>query len=401
MDSKELYQKRDEGHTPSTLWKIDSTPYETQDVATQRKFQDELIQAYKDFRVWQKEGKPKNLPNKALDLTFFNEVLVSSTAATKILKHAKFGLDQGMRNSDFPAEVMGCLIGHCPETTLKKKEKGVIVVVDSFALPCKGGAHSVDVDPATVEALDSIQNLLEKRDPRLRVVGWYHSHPFDAEANKHHCFFSQTDVSTQTASQKGIEEHGGLPYVGIVVDPFTSLRKRQFYMGAYRSFPDGETNPICMRVPDGKIVSDEKIATKRWRSAWNRYYELKITFFATKQVESMFKLLYWYNGVAHADRPDPSKQAEYRIEVRSSLGEAASHAVVKSHGGRSKRNGRLGRPIGGGSKVEAVDVLSQALSDAVAAATKAADARALMQLKQVAKDKLFAAPHLETGASSE
>ena len=87
------------------------------------------------------------------------------------------------------------------------------------------------------------------------------------------------------------------------------------------------------------------------------------------------------------------------------------------------------------------DVLSQALSDAVAAAAKAADARALMQLKQVlryvrhvfpilavtlnlaftlsvanapssslservphvqvAKDKLFAAPHLETTASSE
>lgn len=73
---------------------------------------------------------------------------VSSTAATKILKHAKSGVDQGMRNSDFPAEVnertpdeqmhyntristcmqvMGCLIGHCPETTLKKKKNGVIV----------------------------------------------------------------------------------------------------------------------------------------------------------------------------------------------------------------------------------------------------------------------------------
>lgn len=40
---------------------------------------------------------------------------------------------------------------------------------------------------------------------------------------------------------------------GIVVDPFTSLGKRQFYMGAYRAFPDGETNPVCMRVPDGKV----------------------------------------------------------------------------------------------------------------------------------------------------
>lgn len=399
----DLYKKKDEGHTPSSVWKIDSSPYKTLDREAQVKFQDELIDAYSEFRVWQKEGKPKKEPLKCLDMTFFNEVMVSSNAATKILKHAKDGVDQGMRNSDFPAEVMGCLIGHCPETSLKKKN-GVIVVVDSLALPCKGGAHSAETDPATVEALDSINNLLEKRDNNLQVVGWYHSHPFDPEAFKHHCFFSQTDVSTQTLSQKGVEERGGIPQVGIVVDPFTSQQQQQFYMGAYRAFPDGETNPVCMRVPDGRIISDQKEATRRWRMAWNRYYELKITFFATKQVESMFKLLYWYNGVAHADRPDPSKEADYRIEVRSSLGEASSLAV-SSHGGGRKRHGRSGRPQSGGNrkkKVEPLDTLTQALDDAVAAAAKAADARALMQLKQVAKDKMFAAPALDaTAASSE
>lgn len=373
----ELYQKVKAGHTPSSVWKINSDPYTTK--KSQGAFQEELISKYKDFRNWQSKGKKKGEASP-LDMTFFDEVLVSGTAAIKMLKHANEGANKGLRRSDFPAEVMGCLIGHCPESTLDKKN-GRIVIVDSMPLPCKGGAHSAEPDPRTGEALSLINDLVEKRDPSLYVCGWYHSHPFDPEANKHHCFYSQIDVQTHTFYQKTVEERDGVPYVGIVVDPYTSFHHKKFYMGAYRTFPDGETNPVCLKCPDGKIAQNKLMARTRWRNAWNRYYELKITFFATQQVENMFKLLYWYNGVADTDHPDPQKQLKRRQQAKIHLSEAASLAAG-SFGSRSHIIKRASQ--------KSEDSLVASLGAAVKATTQFADSRALMQLKEVAKNKLFA-----------
>ena len=40
---------------PYVITQIDSSPYKTLDREAQVKFQDELIDAYSEFRVWQKE----------------------------------------------------------------------------------------------------------------------------------------------------------------------------------------------------------------------------------------------------------------------------------------------------------------------------------------------------------
>ncbi len=93
---------------------------------------------------------------------------------------------------------MGLLIGRPDISDLGQ----TMIVSDAFPLPVEGIETRVVTDDEKVmgymtELADTLE--LTRRD---RIVGWYHSHPFDVDVHSQ-CFFSSTDVSTQMSYQVG------------------------------------------------------------------------------------------------------------------------------------------------------------------------------------------------------
>ena len=171
-----------------------------------------------------------------------------------MLQHAMVGIKQGVEKQGKPIEVMGVLVGYCDY------ESNDIVVVDARPVPCVGGAHSAEPDPETAIAMANISDELESLyGEALVIIGWYHSHPFDVvqDSAQHHCRFSAIDVETQAMLQRQYDYFEGIPFIGIVVDPLTSLARRQFHIGAYRTYtPRGVTwkNPTVGETPDGFVL---------------------------------------------------------------------------------------------------------------------------------------------------
>ena len=140
-------------------------------------------------------------------------------------------------------------------------QQNTIVAVDARRVPCRGGAHSAEPDPETGIAMSDIADELDELyGGSLQVVGWYHSHPFDEvkdSPHQHHCRFSAIDVDTQQRMQRQFDYMAGGPFVGIVVDPLTSLARRKFHIGAYRTYtPNGVADPEVSspaQTPDGCV----------------------------------------------------------------------------------------------------------------------------------------------------
>jgi COP9 signalosome complex subunit 5 len=197
-------------------------------------------------------------------------VCVSVLAAMKMLTHAKQGVQDGIAATGVPVEVMGLLFGYPGDTV------DTLIVQDAFPVPCKGGPHSAEMDPQTPLYMQDLGELLEQTRPHGTVCGWYHSHPFEPlpEVDGHHCWFSDTDVSNQNQWQTLWESMAGRPFVGVVVDPQTSMLRNKLQLAAFRNFPPYHTNSAD--CPDGRPLATETQRTARWGSAWRAYYELQI-----------------------------------------------------------------------------------------------------------------------------
>ena len=127
------------------------------------------------------------------DATYFKRVAVSPAASTKMLAHAQRGCEAGVKAGGKPLEVMGLLLGY-PNADASKRR---LVVTDALPLPVTGFETSVVADDDNVvNYMIALSDLVEKTR-KERLMGWYHSHPFDVDEDHDNCFFSSTDLSTQ------------------------------------------------------------------------------------------------------------------------------------------------------------------------------------------------------------
>ena len=245
----------------------------------------------------------------------FCKVSVSPSALFKILSHCQSGVDKG-RNSETksgnPIEVMGLLLGR-PDVTVS----GRLVVTDAFPLPIEGFETRVVADDDHVHNhMIELSTSLE-HTRKEKVMGWYHSHPFDVGAQSH-CFLSSTDISTQLLWQRS-EDPQGNPFVAIVVDPLRSIHKGRPELKAFRCYPPEYASPVANECPDGSIVADEQSRIAIWGAAWNRYYELEVEYFmsqsAKKVMSTLTQSFLWMRNLGHTPSLEKERQAEFPVKI--------------------------------------------------------------------------------------
>ncbi len=276
-------------------------------------------------------------------------VRVSGLAAVKMLMHSMRGIDEGIASEQGkPVEVMGVLFGYRDTST-----PSTIVVIDAFPVKCKGGPHSAVMDPDTASYMAALGESLEATRPNGKICGWYHSHPFEPLPEKHHCWFSSTDVQNQNQWQIMTERHGD-PFIGIVVDPQTSLLKRKIHMSAFRNFPQGYKGDNPNECPDGKTDHDDNSRKLRWGAAWRSYYELKMSFFTSSTNAKLLSVLsrkyLWISELSQSDANDPQHRARFPTRVQSAANQCqhASRFVRQGASLSLGGGGRGGRGGGGG-----------------------------------------------------
>eukprot|EP00633_Aureoumbra_lagunensis_P002094 CAMPEP_0197295624 /NCGR_PEP_ID=MMETSP0890-20130614/36061_1 /TAXON_ID=44058 ORGANISM="Aureoumbra lagunensis, Strain CCMP1510" /NCGR_SAMPLE_ID=MMETSP0890 /ASSEMBLY_ACC=CAM_ASM_000533 /LENGTH=397 /DNA_ID=CAMNT_0042771707 /DNA_START=839 /DNA_END=2032 /DNA_ORIENTATION=- len=220
------------------------------------------------------------------DPTYFRRVMISPTASVKMLSHAYAGCEEGMRSGGKPLEVMGMCLG-CPHPEVKD----AFVVSDVFPLPVTGfETRVVADDESVINYMIELSEMVEK-SRKERLMGWYHSHPFDIDESHNHCFLSSTDLSTQLAWQNA-EDPNGNPFLAIVIDPLRSFAKNKAEIGAFRAYPPAYSSPTP-RAPDFSAVDDESTSktVERWGNCWNRYYELHVEYFMSSQAKTIIDAL--------------------------------------------------------------------------------------------------------------
>lgn len=223
------------------------------------------------------------------DAKHFSSVAVAPSAIFKILSHCQSGVDKGMKQGNGnPIEVMGLLLGK-PDTNTEDGGSGKLIVTDAFPLPIEGFETRVVADDDNVHnhmimLSDSLESTRQEK-----VMGWYHSHPFDVGTHSH-CFLSGTDISTQLLWQRS-EDPAGNPFLAIVVDPLRSLHKNRPELKAFRCYPPEYASPVHNECPDGSIVADEQSRIAMWGAAWNRYYELEVEFFMSNSAQKVMNTL--------------------------------------------------------------------------------------------------------------
>ena len=225
------------------------------------------------------------------------------------------------------------------------EDEECLVITDSFATPCKGGAHSSDPDQRTGGYRSEYEEIYGFTNPRVKQVGWYHSHPFEPlndtkSCTTHHCWFSAIDVGTQTQAQ-GIYDRMGMPYVGIVVDPQTSLERRQIHFGCFRVYNrtgDDSSKIPDNRTPDGKSLSDfgESANNARWGDQWNKYYALDVCFFTNEHNKKTLSILNapygWIDDIVLMK----SSNSDFKQRLNRKLGafeKDCSHLCERMHNG--------------------------------------------------------------------
>ena len=185
------------------------------------------------------------------DIKLYRRVRLSGVAAAKILIHAKRGCDEGVAATGRPTEIMGMLFGYADT-----KSEGTVVITDAFEIPLAGSCHDIapfQPNPATNSmgqeffyfygedtpgGYEGLAAELKRTRPEGLFCGWYHSHPFEPVSGADHCWFSGIDVGTQT-TQQTVFEKDGQPFVGLVVDPQTSLKEGRPHFGAFRCYDRG------------------------------------------------------------------------------------------------------------------------------------------------------------------
>ncbi|KAJ1459817.1 COP9 signalosome complex subunit 5A [Pelagophyceae sp. CCMP2097] len=218
------------------------------------------------------------------DVKYFKRVMVSPVASVKMLMHTYSGCEEGMRQGGKPLEVMGMLLG-CPSDT----HPDTLVVTDVFPLPVTGfETRVVADDESVINYMIELSEMIE-RTRKERIMGWYHSHPFDVDEAHNHCFLSSTDMSTQLAWQNA-EDGNGNPFLAIVIDPLRSFAKNRAEIGAFRAYPPNHNAPAG-ETPDGKVIPEEAKRVERWGACWGRYYELTVEYFISEQAKIIIDVL--------------------------------------------------------------------------------------------------------------
>jgi COP9 signalosome complex subunit 5 len=248
-------------------------------------FDDAKVDAVRSANSWMAEVK------------YFKRVIISPSAAMKMMMHAQSGVDKGLSSSGKPLEVMGLLLGR-PDTDDERR----IIISDAQPLPVEGFETRVVADDVNVInymiALSESMELTRKE----RFCGWYHSHPFDL-APDGHCYLSSTDITTQLHWQRSEDPHGN-PWLAIVIDPLRSVAKAKPELKAFRVFPP-EYNHVTDETPDGSVIKDDRLRVEKWGVAWNRYYTLDISYFmsglATNTLNILRKKTMWMNVLCSSE----------------------------------------------------------------------------------------------------
>ena len=272
----------------------------------------------------------------------FQDVSVAPSALFKILSHCQSGVDKGRRSSKSgnPIEVMGLLLGR-PATA----RAGRLVVTDAFPLPIEGFETRVVADD------DNVHNHMIQLSTSLeytrkeKVMGWYHSHPFDLGARSH-CFLSSTDISTQLLWQRS-EDPQGNPFVAIVVDPLRTIYKGRPEIKAFRVYPPEYASPVTNECPDGSIVADEQERIAMWGAAWNRYYELNVEYFmsqsAKKVMSTLTQSFLWIRTLGHTSMLETERQTEFPIAVCNCADRLKKLKISLGNGNNSGSSSSSGR----------------------------------------------------------
>tara|TARA_B110000091_G_C13731923_1_gene439443 strand:- start:44 stop:907 length:864 start_codon:yes stop_codon:yes gene_type:complete len=231
-------------------------------------------------------------------------------------------------------QVMGMLIGR-PSTDPKNPH--AMVVTDAFPLPVEGIETRVeanaDAQIAMVELSESIEVTREER-----IMGWYHSHPFDVQENPMY-FFSSTDCQNQVVWQRGEDKHGN-PFVGIVIDPLRSLAKGRPEMGSFRAFLPSYSQSTPMS-PDGIPVTsaNKSEVMERWGATWNRYYLMDTQYFMSdltkRMVDILAKNFTWISVLSVSLKND----VEYKQQLAHRIGTIAATIGGSGNGGKGKTGG--------------------------------------------------------------
>ena len=200
------------------------------------------------------------------------------------MTHCHSGVEKGRKKGGNPIEVMGLILGRPDPLT-----PHTLVVTDVFPLPIEGFetrvvADDQDVTKYMIELVESLEKTRKEK-----IMGWYHSHPFDLGENSH-CFLSQTDITTQLSWQNA-EDPFGNPFLAIVVDPLRSLAKHTPNLKAFRAYPANYKKTVANQCPDGSIITEEKLRLEKWGSCWDSYYELDIEYFMSNSARSVMDIL--------------------------------------------------------------------------------------------------------------
>jgi len=315
-----------------------------------------------------KESLYKSPPPKLLKIC-----RVSALAAMKMLKHALVGVEAGRKASGTSYEIMGFLVG-------KVVEDGV-VVMDTVPSSVLGVENNVNIDK-TLGYVAQCVDSLEKKRPE-RIVGWYHSHPFDVETYSH-CHLSATDVQTQTAYQNDIKE-----FVAIVVDPLRSLAKQEPEFGAFRVYPPTNKLSSPDECPDGALLAKED-KVKRWGLSADRYYAMKIQFFMSSMGRAVLDIMsrnnLWVRILSSSAIMEPETRQRFAERVRKAADKVSTSTAMMSGGGvggRSSYSAAASGPGSGNKKAK------DELKDGTLACSELAIEQCKGHAAQISKDLLF------------
>jgi len=247
------------------------------------------IEALNKDRPWKKDPK------------YFKKVRINVLAATKMVKHAIAGVHAGRKKGGLPTEIMGLMIGR-PDPDTR-----TLVIMDCIELPVEGSETRVVADDEKVLGfMTRMQDRIEELR-KDRFIGWYHSHPFEVGAFSN-AFFSGTDVNTQLLWQMQFGK-----WVGVVVDPLRCLAKQKVELMAFMAYPP-TYDPPKNQGPDGVINDNKDALTKRWGAAYNRYYQLKHSFFMGSLVrhnlEMMSRKHLWIRQLSSSAILEPENREE-------------------------------------------------------------------------------------------
>jgi len=277
------------------------------------------------FDPWSQTGWQTPAEVKAAvqnDRKYFKQVKVNSSAAAKILEHAKHGVEKGRKRTGMPIEIAGLLIG--------KIKKGTFVIYDTLPLPVEGTeAQVVANDGAAIEHPFRALPYIEARG--MSFIGWYHSHPFDLQRNPH-WFLSGIDCQSQTLFQNA---YGGA-WVAIVVDPIRSLHRKTLELGSFYCYPP-EYNPPTNEGPDG-MINDQETIHDRWGNAYKRYYLLETDYFMSSTVKTNLRYVFddWKQCFSQELRRDET-QEPYEVARLRTLASSIDPANGKNTSfGRNK-----------------------------------------------------------------